>query len=210
MKLRRKIGSNIIVVHVSDDLGPMAEDLLSTLQKLDDQGPALAEGSRIAYGWSVLTLEEGFEPEQTLWVREPYFDEDPVRQTQTGITNTARVIVDQGAVCKSVGAEPTPAWYTHDVQLAPGVLDKEQVYLQRRPPASDHDSGWYIGPVTEDEDNKSGELETLAVWQVFQRRRSLLDAMGLPVGYLAVFIDSYIDAILDPHNKEVFRAADVE
>jgi hypothetical protein len=38
------------------------------------------------------------------------------------------------------------------------------------------------------------------------RRRELLDATALPVGYLDVFIDSFIDAILDPNDKEVFRA----
>jgi hypothetical protein len=117
-----------------------------------------------------------------------------------------RVILEQGKVCKSVNVEPMAAWYTHDVQLAPGVLDEPKVYLLRRPPASDHDSGWYIGPVANEAGAKAEELETLAVWQVFQRREALLEVMALPVGYLAVMFHSLVDAILDADNREVFRA----
>jgi hypothetical protein len=208
MKVQRKIGANVIAVRIADDIVPMAEDLLDILEKLDKKGPALKEGSRIAYGWTTITIAESLEERNTLEVQEPYFGRghDPVRQLQSGISHTARVILDQGKVCKSVGVEPVVAWYMHDVQLEPGVLDEEKVYLQRRPPASDHDTGWYVGSAEKKEGPAEDALETLAVWQVFERRRDLLDAMGLPVGYLAVFIDTFIDAILDPNNEEVFRA----
>jgi hypothetical protein len=205
MEHRRKIGGNVIIVSVADDLGPLAEDLLDTLAKLDAKGPTLHDGSRIAYGWTLLTLEEGYEQEPTLMVCEPDYFDDPLQSTLPSFTDTARVLFDQGSVCKSLNVEPVASWYTHEVRLAPGVLDEDKVYLLRRAPASDHDTGWYVGPLATRDELKEEELETIKVYELLRRRRDLLHAMALPVGYLAVYFGSIIDAILDPNNKEVFR-----
>ena len=206
MELKRKIGAHVIVLLVRDDLGPMAEDLLDTLEKLDAKGPALREGTRIAYGWTTLTLAEGYESEPSLDIREPDLDsEDPLQITLAGADETLDVILQQGSVCKLVDVEAVASWYMHDVRLAPGVLDEDAVYLHRQRPTSDHDTGWYIGSVANQNGVRPEDVETMPVWQVFQRRRALLQVMALPIEYLAIVKYTYVDAILDPSNKEIYR-----
>ena len=162
MELKRKIGANIVVVRVSDELVPLAEDLLDILETLNAKGPALHEGTRIAYGWTTLTLGEGYEDEPSLNVRAPDLEsENPQETTLGSVSDTLDVILQQGSVCKLVGVDPVAAWYTHDVRLAPGVLDEKVVYLHRRRPTSDHDTGWYIGSVA----NEDGVRRTSRPWR---------------------------------------------
>lgn len=205
MKHKRRIGEHVVIVSTAEDLAPLAEDLLDTLERLDARGPKLRDGFKIGYGWVMLTLEEGLTEDDSLDVLEPNLFTNPLEHTKSTVHETFDVLLEQGRACKLVHAEPIAAWYTHDVQLAPGVLDEDKVYLLRRPPTSDHDTGWYIGSVVEPEGPKAEELETLPVWRIFQKRRELLDAMALPFGYMAVVVGTYIDAILDPSNKEVYR-----
>jgi hypothetical protein len=203
--LKRTIGDRVVVVSVADDYAPLGEDLLTTLEKLDAKGPPIKEGSRIAYGWSQLTIADNLAERGTLEVQEPDFDGDPMHDTRSGVYDTTDVLFLQGRLCKQLKVEPTAAWFAHGVVLMRGVLDQKKVYLQRQAPSSQQDTGWYIGPVDKKAQPKPEDLETLPVWKIFQQRRNLLEAMALPVGYLAVFNGSYLEAVLDPNNREVLR-----
>ena len=203
MKLERKIGGRSVAVRVPHQLAPFADDLLDKLVELDAAGPKLQPGSKIGFGWSVLTLDESSSEE--LEIREPDFTDDSLTRTQLGASDTLEVLANQFAVARDAGAQPLATWYNQQVVVEPGVLDEERVYVQRRPPAFKDDSGWYIGSVAKKNAPASSELDTMPVWRVFTRRRGLLDAMGLPVGYIATFVDDLIERILDPEDKEVFR-----
>ena len=50
-----------IVVSVADDQERQGKAILAKLAELDARGPELKEGSTIDFGWSRLTLEDGYD-----------------------------------------------------------------------------------------------------------------------------------------------------
>jgi hypothetical protein len=191
-----------LVTEVDDDLEPAGRDVLAELAECDQRGPRLATGSKVSFGWTMLILEET-EP-GVLAVREPRYAADDPRETQYGVSETVRVLVGQLAVCKLAEVAPRAAWFGSAVAMDPAALTASKVYLQRHEPTSEIDSGWYLGCV--DGDGPAiDELRRIGVWQIIAQRRALSSALALPPGYLAVFVDDQIDAIVDADNRERFK-----
>jgi hypothetical protein len=206
MRLSRNIGAHVVVAHVPPSLAPLGEDLLAKLAELDAKGPPLHEGSTIAFGWAKLTLEEG-ESDGELVVAEPDFHGDALHRTFRDVGATLEVIADQLRVCKRAGAVPQDSWYASRVLCKRGALDERRVYLERRAPQREDDSGWYVGPAEQGgaaQEITAADLESVYVYELYARRRELLDVMALPIGYLAVFSDSAIVSVVDPANEDVW------
>ncbi|WP_437942620.1 immunity protein Imm33 domain-containing protein [Sorangium sp. So ce341] len=205
MRLTRTIRGNQIVVNVPPSLAPLGDDLLTKLAELDAKGPGLREGSTIAFGWAKLTLKDDVDE---LVVVEPDYSGDALHDTFGDVGDTLRVIANQLRVCKRVGATPQDTWYASRVLFKRGALDERCVYLERRSPRHEDDSGWYIGPAEGPAEQRrvvtADDLDSMYVYELHKRRRELLDAMALPVGYLAVFSDSAIVHVLDPQNEDVW------
>jgi hypothetical protein len=91
------------------------------------------------------------------------------------------------------------------VLLARGCLGQRRIYLQRGEPAPG-DSGWYVGPVDSPvPEQKAENFESLRVFELLSRRAAVLQVMGLPPGFLAVFDGDRIEAVLDDQDRDVWR-----
>ena len=200
MNLSRQIDGQQVTISVADHHGPLGEDVLETLQKLDAKGPPLRDGMHVAFGWTVLTLTRVGEE---LRVYEPDFRSDPLQFTSPMVYDTLWVLAAQISLCKKVRVEPQVAWYTHQVLVRRGVLDERRVYLERRAPSTADDSGWFIGSVEKHDQPPLSDLDAMPVLEVYRRRRTLLEAMALPTGYLAVYDGDVLEAVLDSGNHNL-------
>jgi hypothetical protein len=61
------------------------------------------------------------------------------------------------------------------------------------------DSGWYIGEV----DQPQNELKAIYSYQLLPLRPALLKVLALPVGYVVVFENDRIEAILNEQNEQL-------
>lgn len=120
------------------------------------------------------------------------------------LEHTLRVRKDQVALLRSVGVEGIDASYLDRVVIAKDSLKKEHIYLERTATDAERDSGWYVGAVDDAETGKTGEpLETIYVYQIFQIRRPLMQALALPPGYLVVLQGDVIQAIFNDEGSNV-------
>lgn len=210
MKFTRALGSRTLVVDCAARLEPQAQALLSTLAARDTHGPPLADGTTVDFGWSRLTLRA---EDDTLVVHEPDFRGDPTTQTLPFADDTLQVILDQVQLCQRVGAEPQDVRWNQLLVLQSGILDQPRVYLERQSSSNPRFSGWYLGPVpprgelrpAHETPPSSGKLEELTVAQVYARRPELVAALALPNGWLVVFADQIVEAVLNPQNVNVWE-----
>jgi hypothetical protein len=105
------------------------------------------------------------------------------------------------------------------IERAPGPLDPEQkviiarncwqqprVYLERREPAFDSDSGWFIGS-PEEGASAINEYDSIRLGDVVAAREDFSELLSLPVGFLVVFDSGGIAAMLDAAGLDVWAVA---
>lgn len=202
MSYQQRIGQFNVVANCSDDLDGQAESLLDKLAELDERGPALNDGMAIEFGWSLLTLCGN---EESLVVYEPDFEGNPVANSVPQVEVTLRVLTEQVTLLSLVGSEGITARYRDNVVMDKGCLETNRIYLERKSPTNAHDSGWYIGKVDKPETEVTVDnLELIQVWQLFQRRRSLMKVLALPVGFLVVIRGEEIEAICDEDGNNLW------
>ncbi|HEX5081243.1 MAG TPA: hypothetical protein VFY40_04295 [Blastocatellia bacterium] len=195
MRYQRRIGQFNVVAECAEDLEEQAIGLLTKLDELNKVGPAIQDGTTIMFGWSLLTLRGDVDE---LVICEPDFERDPFHDSLPQVEHTLRILIQQVALLKLIGAEGLEARFQDKVVIAKGALGTERIYLDRTATDADSDSGWFIGEV---EGRKSKytveELEAIYVYQIFQIRRALMKVLALPPGYMVVFRGDNIEAIFD-------------
>jgi hypothetical protein len=179
---------------------PMARDLLAALASIAAH-TALHPGSRVRFGWSVLTLEE--DGAGGLTVCEPDFLGDPLRQVRPRVDVTLEVLSQQTAFVRRIGVDPVDAGFDQFVVVARDADATASWQLFRGPPSSDEDSGWSIsaaGAPPHDEDEET--LEGRRVHTFLRTRPAVLAAVVLPAGFAVLVDGNRITAALDPEGRD--------
>ena len=202
MRYQRRIGQINVVAVCAEDLEEQAIGLLTKLDELNEIGPAIQDGTTIMFGWSLLTLRGSVDE---LVICEPDFDGDPFHDYLPQVEYTLRILIQQVALLKLIGAEGVEALYQDKVVIAKGCLGTERIYLERAATAANGDSGWFIGEVEGREAKyEVEELEAIYVYQIFQIRRALMKVLALPPGYMVLFSGDKIEAIFDADGSSVW------
>ncbi len=202
MQIRFAVGAETVTFECDTALHKQADWLLGVLRDIaSERGNSFfAPGRTIQLGWSLLTLvREGGE----LQVHEPDFDADPFTRTRKNLTVTLTVIAQQNDWLHRLGAEPTAVDYRDKIFVADGALKTDSVFLQRLPRGeSEGDSGWAMKLLSDPK--RDTTWEWVFVFALIRFRPWYLPFLTLPVGFIVVFRDDQLDAILDSDNKTVY------
>jgi hypothetical protein len=200
-----RVGDVELVASCDDTYARPARSLLEAVASFHGKGKGLADGVTVQFGWSLLTLRRRGDE---LRVCEPDFDGNPLSEVREDVTCTLAVLVEQAVVVNRLDVEPVEVRFDETVLLARGCLAERRVYLERSEPEAG-DSGWYVGPVDSPAPEQRPEnFEWLRVYELLGRRAPLLQALGLPTGYLVVFDGDQIDAVLDEDEQDVWAASE--
>ncbi|MBG1241065.1 immunity protein Imm33 domain-containing protein [Nostoc sp. NZL] len=204
MKFQRQIGAFNVVAHCPDDLEHQAQALLDKLAEINQQKSNLKDGTKVEFGWSILTLRGN---EDELVVCEPYFSDDPFQNYLPVVDDTLRVITEQIELLNRVGVEGVNPSFQDKVVIAKGSLQANHIYLERKSPeANTHNSGWYIGEVTQDKPEQTDDnFEAVYVYQLLNQRPALMPILALPPGYLVIVNEDIIEAIFNKDNQNIWQ-----
>ncbi len=197
MFLSKQTGLREIVLECSDDFSELAESVLDALIEMDRNGPRLKNGSKIQFGWSVLTLQE---ENGRLRVCEPDFSGN-ISQNRLNIDTTLAVLKEQVSALRAAGEEGSDVSFTDLVAVAEGALSTESVFLKRDPPLSKADSGWFVGKLEDLEAAREATVQPVHVYEVLRSRPILVHVMTLPPGYLVIVRGEKVQAMLDQHLR---------
>lgn len=76
------------------------------------------------------------------------------------------VQLEQSHCLRQLAIEGTAITYSDKIVASKNVLQRDSIYLQRNPRDAKGNSGWYIGPV--DDENDSEELRAFYAYQLLK------------------------------------------
>ncbi len=116
----------------------------------------------------------------------------------------------QRAALAALNVERTSPEPDQRVVFHPGVWQQPKVYLDRRDPTGDDDSGWYVGPAADADpapDAPPVAYEAMRLGNVIAARPDLVDFLSMPVGTLAILDVGGPTAVYDAVGLDVWAIA---
>ena len=186
------------------DCGPTyaraANNVLNEFEKLARLGTPLGSGAQIRFGWTLLSL---IDDDDSLLITEPDFENWPQPGWSRTIDNSLEVLAAQVRLLHRLEIDGEDVFFDQFVIAAPGTLAQPRIFLHREGSISAEDSGWLLGN-TEDPEAlaRDARLEHIAIANLIGLRRSLLQALTLPRGFIVVFSGDSIEQIFDAGGRE--------
>jgi hypothetical protein len=194
MELSMRMGAFTVILECDWRFEEAGNAVLRKFVELDRKSPALKDGSRIQFGWAVLTLHSD---DAGLRVYEPDYLGDALHGLNRTLDLTFEVIMEQTDVLRREGAEGLDARFDDYMTARPGAIEAADIFLMRQSSRRANYTGWFLGDLAQLEDGDTEEeLEALRVFELLKRRRSAMKVLALPPGYAVVMRGDEIDSIM--------------
>lgn len=203
MIVERIIGNRRVYAECADAHSRMAANVLDVFERLHAAAPPLADGTRVRFGWSLLRLEG--DGGGGLRVTEPDFVRWPERRWSTNIDTTLSVQAGQVGLLRRLDVDGVDAYFDQAIILARGALARPDIFMRRTPSASPEDSGWMLATLDDPEALARDEnVEGVLIAGLVSRRPTLLRALALPPGFVALFSGEELVKVFDASGRVLF------
>lgn len=201
IKVTKNINENLFIVTVESYLKEQADELLNLISKIEFS--KFRDKFTIQIGFTIFQLKkvaEGF------IIISPDYGKNPLIDTTEDLTIALWIQLEQGTLLNKLNLIGELISFQDKIICSKGVLKLDNIYLERSGECEKDDSGWYIGPVDEVNDNE--ELEAYYAYQIIKIRPSIIQALTLPSGYMAVFNKDRLEAVLDDNDIDLLKSYD--
>lgn len=196
-KFEKIIMDKTIIMNAEKELEPQIENLFTILRKINSD--KLIDGFSLQVGWSIYNLHE--KEKGKFIVTTPDYSKNPFEDTTEDLTLALWVQLEQGHFLRKLNIEGLSIKFSDKIILSKGVLELDKIYLQRTGDVEQGDSGWYIGPV---DDNDTTEFYGLYAFQLLKLKPEIIQVLALPNDYMVVFEGKEIKAVLNENDENVF------
>ena len=142
-----------------------------------------------------------------LQLTEPVFEAWPRPRWRPTIDVTLDVTASQVRLLAAVETEGEDSWFDQLLLTAPGALDERENFLRRVGSVDELDSGWLLGTLRDPEALTAADnLEPVEIARLVARHRTLLQALALPRGWVAIVIGDTIREVFDASGKELLAS----
>jgi len=197
-KFEKIIMGKTIIVTAEKELEPQIEILFAILEKIDRN--KLIHGFSLQVGWPVYYLQERETGNYILTT--PDYYRNPFEDITEDLTLALWMQLEQNHFLRKINVDGLSIKFSDKIILSKGVLELEKIYLQRNGDVEKGDSGWYIGPV---EDDNTTELYALYAYQLLKIKPEIIQVLALPNDYMVVFEGNEIKAVLNENDVDVFK-----
>ncbi|TYR78798.1 hypothetical protein FZC66_17360 [Priestia megaterium] len=197
-KFEKIIMGKTIIVTAEKELEPQIEILFAILEQVDRN--KLIHGFSLQVGWSVYYLQE--RETGNFILTTPDYSRNPFEDITEDLTLALWVQLEQAHFLRKINVDGSSIKFSDKIILSKGVLELEKIYLQRNGDVEKGDSGWYIGPI---EDDNTTELYALYAYQLLKIKPEIIQVLALPNDYMVVFEGNEIKAVLNENDVDVFK-----
>ncbi|MCY6354801.1 immunity protein Imm33 domain-containing protein [Clostridium sp. ZS2-4] len=198
INITKYIDNKLFIVKTESYLSEQAKSLLELVSRIEAE--KLKNNSKIQIGWSIFTI---LEEHDGVHIVAPDYKKNPFKDMTEDLTIPLWIQLEQGQLLKKLNLHGEMISFQDKIIGAKGVLELDNIYLERNKEHEEGDSGWYIGPVNES--SSSEELEGYYSYQLLKIRPSLIQVLAIPSGHMAVFDKDKIEAILDENDIDIFE-----
>lgn len=201
MIVRRDIQQQHIFAECRADNARRAENVMDVFSSLGASGTPIGAGTQVRFGWSAFRLVPDGD---ALRVCEPDFGAWPEQRWNADIDITLDVLALQAGLLHRLHVVGEDAHYDQVVLASPGAQQQPDVFLRRATKSTPEDSGWLLAPLNDPEAlSRANELDAIPVGRLAAQRRSLLQVLALPPGYVALFHGDRLERIFDSVGRTV-------
>lgn len=209
--IERIVHGITVRAQVGADLDPMLDVLMQAVETI----PAgdLRAGTSFRMGWCVyeLTAIDGDGDGDTvgaLQITAPDFASDfasdPATQRSADLTPALWAHVEQRLLLGRLDVRGDTPLYSEKLMYHDGAFTAPTVALHRQEVSRVGDSGWFLGIVGQDAE--PADLKAVPLWQLLHYRRSLLQGVALPAGWVVGFDGSDVDAVINPEGEAIWQS----
>jgi hypothetical protein len=200
MIFESRIGSQVVRADCAGIYARAAKNVLYEFEKLACSGIPLRSRTKMRFGWTLLRLKND---DGCLLITEPDFAIWPAQGWSRTIDTSLEVLTAQVHLLRRLNVDGEDASFDQFIIAAPGALSQPEIFLRRDSSISAEDSGWVLGSV-EDPEALTCEtrLERIAIANLVQLRRPLLQVLTLPPGFMVVFSANVVKQIFDPGGSD--------
>ena len=199
--VQRTIGDYTVIINCAQKYTRAASSVLGEFEKLANTGVDVKAGTQMRFGWTLFLLEKHADG---LIVTEPDFSVWPQARWSQTIDTSLKVLISQTGLLRRLNVSGEDAFYDQFIVVVSGSLSAQRVFLRRERSLSVDDSGWVLGTVDNPE-ALSGDIanfERHSIASLVHLRPSLLEAVSLPVGFIAVFSGAHLEQVLDTEGVQ--------
>lgn len=202
INITKYIDNKLFIVKIESYLSEQAKSLLQLISRIEVE--KLKNNSKIQIGWSIFTILEEYDG---IHIVAPDYKKNPFKDMTEDLTIPLWVQLEQGQFLKKLNLYGEMISFQDKIIGEKGILELDNIYLERNKEHEKGDSGWYIGSVNES--SSSEELEVYYAYQLLKIRPSLIQVLAIPSGHMAVFNKDKIEAILDENDIDIFEKLNV-
>lgn len=203
----RRIGDQPLLVTADPSLELELSHFFDLLWQMQADGARLYDGQILALAWTTVWFraERGPEGGEYFVVSAPDYTDEAGEKKQDDLTETLRVLAAQRPWLEITGVDAEPVDFDQQVLVVRGALETEQVFLWRVASPGGRLTGWRLAPG--DVSSTDMEVDSIAVHEIWRKRPALMQAMVLPVGWMAYFYGDEIVTLVDPGDQVVWSRA---
>ena len=196
IRVTQNINGKLFIVTVESYLKEQAEGLLNIISKTEFN--KFKDNFTIQIGFTIFILKE---VEEGFIILSPDYSKNPLTNITEDLTTALCIQLEQVTFLKKLNLVGETISFQDKVICAKGVLEVDNIYLERSGECEKGDSGWYIGPVDESKENE--ELEAYYAYEIIRKRPSITKVLALPSKYMAVFNKDRLEAVLDENDIDI-------
>jgi hypothetical protein len=195
-------GERTIYAYADPALAPEVARLFALFEDLRSEQVPLDADTQLPIGWTTLTFSIEGERGERLVVEEPDYANQPETHTRQDISVSLATLARQRAVLEHAGVAGQPIDFDEHVLAFRGALELDEVFLLRVDSPGGRLTGWRLSPT--DDIPEGAEIDSLPVYAILEARPALLDAMLLPVGYMAFYSGDTLTTIVNERDEVVW------
>ena len=195
-KFIKNIGDKTFIALADECFAMQVEGLFGFLNEVEND--RLIDGFSIQVGWSIYFLdkrEDGYHIIVHDYTRNPFED------MTDDLTISLWIVLNQVSFVKSLTIEGELMRFCDKIVAAKNVLELDHIYLERTKDCEKGDSGWYIGPINDEDDTE--EYEAFYAYELLKLKPALIQVLTLPSGYLVIFEKDELKAVVNERNVNI-------
>lgn len=194
------VGGKKFTIYAEKELEPQALSLFAILKKIDQT--KIVDGFSFQVAWATYFLEE--KAQDCFLIKTNDYTSNPFVQKTDDLTLALWVQLEQGHLLRKLNIEEGKATLFSDkLILDRGVLEQEDVYIQRTSEVESGDSGWFIGYL---ESERKEDLYAIYAYELLKKRPEFIQFLALPYNYMVIFKKDNIEAILNGKDENIWES----
>ena len=198
IKITKNINGKVLIINVESYLKEQGEALINIISKIEQN--KIINKFKIQIGFTIYTIIKEIEG---FTIYSPDYNKNPFLDITNDLTIALWIQLEQASLLNKLKIEGEMISFQDKIVCAKGVLDLDNIYLERIANYEKGDSGWYIGAI--DEDNSGNELEAYYAYQMIKLRPSIIQVLALQSGYMTVFEKNKLKAVLNEDDIDILK-----